>query len=251
MTGIHDSLIVIDGLVISKWSREVFADMRKGGLTAANCTCSIWEGFAETMRNIARWKRWFTDNADLITPVRTTADIRCAKAEGKTGIILGFQKQAAGLVFRQHRGFATAHDVLGPAHRVRRIDGEDLADDQPVEQHADRGQVLFHRGLRGRHLKRLYIGGDVNRLDIVELANAVLLDPGEEVAHGPVIGHPGVFVADLGGEKLNEASRRVIADIGDNRRHSERAAQRCHLHRRRDLDHRRQVAPPGAHGDTL
>jgi hypothetical protein len=45
MTGIHDSLIVIDGLVISKWSREVFADMRKGGLTAANCTCSIWEGF--------------------------------------------------------------------------------------------------------------------------------------------------------------------------------------------------------------
>ena len=38
MTGIHDSLIVIDGLVISKWSRAVFADMRKGGLTAANCT---------------------------------------------------------------------------------------------------------------------------------------------------------------------------------------------------------------------
>jgi len=83
MTGIHDSLIVIDGLVISKWSREVFADMRKGGLTAANCTCSIWEGFAETMRNIARWKRWFTDNADLITPVHTTADIRRAKAEGE------------------------------------------------------------------------------------------------------------------------------------------------------------------------
>ena len=57
MTGIHDSLTVIDGLVISKWSRAVFADMRKGGLTAANCTCSIWEGFADTMRNIAQWKR--------------------------------------------------------------------------------------------------------------------------------------------------------------------------------------------------
>jgi hypothetical protein len=28
MTGIHESLIVIDGLVISKWSRAVFADMR-------------------------------------------------------------------------------------------------------------------------------------------------------------------------------------------------------------------------------
>jgi hypothetical protein len=70
------------GLVISKWSRAVFADMRKGGLTAANCTCSIWEGFTDTMRNIAQWKRWFTDNADLITPVRITADIRRAKAQG-------------------------------------------------------------------------------------------------------------------------------------------------------------------------
>src|SRR3984893_7309275 len=95
MTGIHDSLTVIDGLVVSKWSRAVFVDMRKGGLTAANCTCSIWEGFAGTMRNIAQWKRWFAENADLITPVRTAADISRAKAEGKTGIILGFQNTSA------------------------------------------------------------------------------------------------------------------------------------------------------------
>ena len=86
MTRLHDSLTVIDGLVISKWSRAVFADMRRGGLTAANCTCSIWEGFVGTMRYIAQWKRWFADNADLIAPVRTAADIRRAKAEGKTGI---------------------------------------------------------------------------------------------------------------------------------------------------------------------
>ena len=95
MTIIHDSLTVIDGLVVSKWSRGVFNDMHKGGLTAANCTCSIWESFADTMRNIAQWECWFTDNADLITPVRTTADIRRAKEEGKTGIILGFQNTAA------------------------------------------------------------------------------------------------------------------------------------------------------------
>jgi membrane dipeptidase len=110
MTGIHDSLTVIDGLLISKWSREVFVDMRKGGLTAANCTCSIWEGFAETMRNIAQWKRWFTENADLITPVRTTADIRCAKAEGKTGIILGFQNTSA---FEDQIGYIALFKDLG------------------------------------------------------------------------------------------------------------------------------------------
>src|SRR5215475_5890085 len=48
-----------------------------------------------TMRNIAQWKRWFADNADLIIPVRSTTDIRRAKAEGKTGIILGFQNTSA------------------------------------------------------------------------------------------------------------------------------------------------------------
>jgi hypothetical protein len=49
-----NSLDVVDGLVISKWSRAVFADMRRGGLTAANCTCSIWGEFVDTMRNIAQ-----------------------------------------------------------------------------------------------------------------------------------------------------------------------------------------------------
>jgi hypothetical protein len=35
---------------------------------------------------------------------------------------------------------SAAHDVLGPAHRVRRVDGEDPADDEPVEQQS-RGQL--------------------------------------------------------------------------------------------------------------
>jgi membrane dipeptidase len=92
---LHDSLTVIDGLIISRWSRRVFEDMRKGGLTAANCTCSVWDNFTETMRNIAEWNRFFRDNADLIMPVRTTADIARAKKAGKTGVILGFQNVSA------------------------------------------------------------------------------------------------------------------------------------------------------------
>ena len=110
MTSLHDALTVIDGLVISKWSRAVFADMRKGGLTAANCTCSIWEGFVDTMRNIAQWKRWFAGNTDLITPVRTTADIRRAKSEGKTGIILGFQNTSA---LEDQTGYISLFKELG------------------------------------------------------------------------------------------------------------------------------------------
>ena len=88
---LHDNAIVIDGLIISNFDRAVFEDMRKGGLTAANCTCSIWENFRGSMDNVARWKKHFTDNADLITQVHTTADIRRAKEQNKTGIILGWQ----------------------------------------------------------------------------------------------------------------------------------------------------------------
>ncbi|MFO1281051.1 MAG: dipeptidase [Burkholderiales bacterium] len=92
---LHESSIVIDGLVVSRWSRRVFEDMHRGGLTAANCTCSIWEGLRDTMINIARWKQAFVDHADLIVQVRTGADIRRAKADGRVGILLGWQNTSA------------------------------------------------------------------------------------------------------------------------------------------------------------
>ncbi len=88
---LHRDLTVFDGLIVSNFSRAVFEDMRRGGLTAANCTCCIWEGFEATMANVGRWKHWFSENADLITQVHTTADIARAKKEGKTGIALGWQ----------------------------------------------------------------------------------------------------------------------------------------------------------------
>ena len=88
---LHSELTVVDGLVVANFGRAIFEDMRRGGLTAANCTCSIWEGFRATMDNVARWKGWFREHSDLITQVTTSADIARAKREGKTGIILGWQ----------------------------------------------------------------------------------------------------------------------------------------------------------------
>ncbi len=91
MSSLHEKSIVIDGLIISNFGRSVFEDMRKGGLTAANCTCCVWEGFTETMRNVMQWKKWFGEHGDLLKQVYTTEDILAAKREGKTGIILGWQ----------------------------------------------------------------------------------------------------------------------------------------------------------------
>jgi membrane dipeptidase len=107
---LHDDLTFIDGLIISNWSRSIFEDMRRGGLTAANCTCSIWENFSDTMRNIGRWQGWFRDHADLIVQVRHVADIEQAKRDGKTGIILGFQNVSA---FEDQLGHVGLFKALG------------------------------------------------------------------------------------------------------------------------------------------
>ncbi len=88
---LHGRAVVIDGLVVSRWSREVFAAMRAGGITAANCTVAVWEGFAQAMANIAAFAGWFDEHRDLIRPVLAVEDVRSAKAEGRVGIILGWQ----------------------------------------------------------------------------------------------------------------------------------------------------------------
>ena len=95
MTVRHDDLIVIDGLIVSDFGPAVFEDMRRGGITAANCTCSVWEDFVTTMRTMARWRRWFREHAEHITPVHGVADIHRAKAESRTGIIHGWQNTSA------------------------------------------------------------------------------------------------------------------------------------------------------------
>jgi membrane dipeptidase len=36
---VHEAATVIDFLEISNWGETVFQNMRRGGLTAVNCTC--------------------------------------------------------------------------------------------------------------------------------------------------------------------------------------------------------------------
>ena len=91
----HEDMIVVDGLIISKWDRSIFEEMHHGGLTAANCTCAVWEGFTETMDNIAEWKRWLSEHKDILLQVFNVDDIHRAKKERRVGIILGWQNTFA------------------------------------------------------------------------------------------------------------------------------------------------------------
>ena len=88
---LHADVLLFDGLIVSNWGPFVFEDMHRGGLTAANCTCSIWENFSGSMDNIAQFKRWFEEYDYLMIQVHTAEDIRRAKVAGKVGICLGWQ----------------------------------------------------------------------------------------------------------------------------------------------------------------
>jgi membrane dipeptidase len=87
--------VVVDGLLVSRWGPDVFTSMRAAGLTAANCTCSVWEGFEETLATLGRFYGWFREYPELIRHVETVDDIRAAHAAGQTGVIFGFQNTAA------------------------------------------------------------------------------------------------------------------------------------------------------------
>src|SRR5262245_23144581 len=102
--------IIFDGLVVSSWGEDVFADMRRGKLTGANCTCCIWENFEGTVRNIAQWNAWFDIHSDLIVRAHTVADIRRAHDTNRTAIVLGFQNTCA---FEDRIGYIEIFKRLG------------------------------------------------------------------------------------------------------------------------------------------
>ena len=64
-----------------------------------------------------------------------------------------------GLLGGQDRRFSPGDDMLRPPDRVGRVDGHDLAGHQPVEEHADGGEVLLDRGLGVALLEKLDVGG--------------------------------------------------------------------------------------------
>lgn len=88
---VYKNAIVFDGLNICNWSRDIFEAWHKGGFTGVSATCGLWENFRDSIHNVIAWNKHFQDNSDLILHVRTTEDIRRAKREGRTGVLLSWQ----------------------------------------------------------------------------------------------------------------------------------------------------------------
>lgn len=81
----------IDGLQYCNWSRDIFQEMRAGGLTAVHATVSYHEDFRQTVRHLVDWRTRFRDHEDLILFARAWADVERARATGRTAIFLGLQ----------------------------------------------------------------------------------------------------------------------------------------------------------------
>ncbi len=141
MAGDHQNLILFDGLVVSDWGLPIFKEMRRGGLTGANCTVSIWENAAETMRNLGQWNRWFRDHSDLIVKARSVEDIRRAKMEGRTAIVLGFQNVSA---FEDQIGHVELFHAMGVRVAQLAYNTQNLVGSGCYERH-DGGLADFGR----------------------------------------------------------------------------------------------------------
>jgi len=107
---LHDELIVFDGLIVSNFRPDIFRAMKAGGITAANCTCSVWEDFPTSMKALAQWKIWFEQERATLLQVYRVSDIRRAKREGKVGIVLGWQNATG---FGDHLPFVRVYKELG------------------------------------------------------------------------------------------------------------------------------------------
>jgi hypothetical protein len=106
--------------------------------------------------------------------------------------------------------------MLRAADGRGRICRNHLADNEPIEQHAHGGELVFDGRRRGLRLQLLYIGGDVVRPDRGK-REAAPFAPGEKPGARAGIGAECVRVADIGGEELDVAPAGLVAEVGDQR----------------------------------
>ncbi len=82
---------LIDCLQYCQWSREVFSQLREGGVDAIHATVAYHGSFTDAVAGIQEWSRLFEAHADLVMPGRASADIMEARRSGRTAVFTGFQ----------------------------------------------------------------------------------------------------------------------------------------------------------------
>jgi len=82
---------LIDNLQYCKWSPEIFAELRAGGVDAVHVTIAYHEDLREMILNLEQWNTWFAQHADLILRGTTASDVEQAMQSGRTAVFFGLQ----------------------------------------------------------------------------------------------------------------------------------------------------------------
>ncbi|MBC57178.1 MAG: peptidase M19 [Confluentimicrobium sp.] len=83
--------MLIDGLQCGDFRRDIFEQLRDGGFTCVTNTLEFWGGAIDSLDAIGKWLDLERANSDIMTIVRSVADIKQADADSKVGILMGFQ----------------------------------------------------------------------------------------------------------------------------------------------------------------
>jgi hypothetical protein len=102
---------------------------------------------------------------------------------------------------------------------MRRVNRTHPASHEPVEQHADAGEMLLDGRRRHAPAELLYISGDIDRRDFIEPTDPLLLAPVEKFTGGAAISRTRVRVADVDCEEIEEAELGLLPRRGDECRH--------------------------------
>lgn len=86
--------MIIDGLQINDWSREVITEVRSGGVDVVHATVGVWEDTAGAMTRIGAFRHLCRNNADVIRIVRSVAEIHDAVSDGVLAVLIGFQNSS-------------------------------------------------------------------------------------------------------------------------------------------------------------
>ena len=100
--------MLIDALQYARFTPEVLRELREGGVDAVHVTIAYHETLREALLNVEEWNERFRLHPELVRQAFTGDDVRQARADGVTAVILGFQNPSPieddlGLVKVWHR----------------------------------------------------------------------------------------------------------------------------------------------------
>jgi len=136
-------------------------------------------------------------------------------------------EKRASFIGCQNRRLALFHDVFWTAYLMGRIDVDDVPGNKPVEQHAERGQVLLDGRWREIVLQVFNESGHMERLDARKLVDVFLRAPGGKAARGIKVCSARVVVIDLRREEFQDALCGLRRGREERRRPEESLSERA------------------------